>query len=273
MYSIFNNDRRQLCVFDNDLIYDSTYALTRTEIGHVDMDGNVYRDDALIGRIDSDGYMYIRGNRVGRCVNGVITDGCWYHSSYSSKEGDMGYYEGNDNFGAAAAALVVFDKLKENQIGSSEKSNTEDRKINASDEIKEKKIYQGESFGDDNVFEKLILMLYVNAWIDLNFRNARHPVWKEIVLWIIFAVENLCIIFMCRGNFDTFTKIPIPFLFFSFTVVTLSMFNYIQNGITDKVIGIIKTMFCGAANVIVRCVGVTLEFYCIYQIYLLFKTI
>ena len=57
MYSIFDNDRRQLCVFDNDLIYDSTYALTRTEIGHVDMDGNVYRDDALIGRIDSDGYM------------------------------------------------------------------------------------------------------------------------------------------------------------------------------------------------------------------------
>ena len=37
MYSIFNNDRKQLCSYEGNKVYDSSNAFIRKEIGCFDM--------------------------------------------------------------------------------------------------------------------------------------------------------------------------------------------------------------------------------------------
>ena len=51
-------DRKQLCSYEGNKVYDSFNPFLKREIGCFDMEENVYRNNTLIGKVDTDGYTY-----------------------------------------------------------------------------------------------------------------------------------------------------------------------------------------------------------------------
>ena len=54
MYSIFDNDKKHLCSYEGNKVYDSYNDFLKREIGSFDMEGNVYRNNTLIGKVDTE---------------------------------------------------------------------------------------------------------------------------------------------------------------------------------------------------------------------------
>ena len=47
-------DRKQLCSYEGNKVYDSFNPFLKREIGCFDMEENVYRNNTLIGKVDTD---------------------------------------------------------------------------------------------------------------------------------------------------------------------------------------------------------------------------
>lgn len=263
MYSIFNNDRKQLCSYEGNKVYDSSNAFIRKEIGCFDMEGNVYRNNTLIGKVNTDGYMYLRGQRIGRCENGVITDGSWYTNSYNPKEGDMGYYEGYDEFSAAAAALVVIEHLKNNQINTNYTCYSKKRNDNR--KIEEKQEYAENKSSGNPLIDWLGAEYLVGTWMDLKFERIQKVRLRDILIWILFIFENIVVGSTC---IEFFVDAPKGVIIFSCIIVSLSMFNFVRNKDRETVFEIIITIFGGIICNMIRLAGVVAETYGLYYLYI-----
>ena len=264
MYSIFDNDKKHLCSYEGNKVYDSYNDFLKREIGSFDMEGNVYRNNTLIGKVDTDGYMYLKGERIGRCENGIITNGAWFTDSYNPREGDMGYYEGYDVFGAAAAALVVIEHLQNNQIKTTYTSYSKEITI---DKVEKKQEYVENNSSGNELIDRLASEFLLGAWIDLKPKRIQKGPLIDVLMWLLFIIENLLI----GATFiNIFADAPKGVIIFSCIIVSVSMFNFIKKKNRATILEIITTFFCGIICDVIRLAGVVSEIYGLYYLYIFF---
>ncbi|MDE6024081.1 MAG: hypothetical protein K2G45_01365 [Lachnospiraceae bacterium] len=272
MGTLFDRNKKVLAVFNNGKINipNSMWGQDIAEYNRIENGLRVVKNinsGEVYGYVDEKGCFYdIYKKKLGK-INSYhhsITDDLG-HFNYS--DGMLGTYDGSDMVGAAAAAIVFFDKLND---ALDEKKQKRDALTNITDtSSKGSNSYSQPSTFIDYFNDFMMVYIFIPAWIELIVTHQRKANMKDCVFTLIYFLES--VIFVVLYNNLCKDDVPLAVSVVTGIVVVISMFNHLRISVENyNVREIFKDGILGIVHTALRFLGVFFELYGIYYIILLF---